>query len=687
MSGRGRPRSDHATSPHVRGLLPGWLMSFALGLCLVMIAGLIVLIAAQGAATFWPRPIDRVVLADSGEELIGVPVREEPDEAGGVRRLYRVGNRDLGNAPFVWVDLDQVDAAERDPDLVLVERSQWGVFLGTFESIVTPEGESSRYESLGNAISAGRDRREAMNRLRAGPISDVNRAIEQTRRDIAEARFAMENQGRRGLSVPLWSLAVVVTLALGIGAGVAWRRRGGLGKVLAVAAALAGLLVVLERPAPSDEDRTARAAERLTELDAEQAGLSERFAALSSELRALDAQDSRFRVVFRAASGRFAPESQGEPDTPMRLSQVVRVVRPNELSTGESLGVYLSRWREFLLSDPREANTEGGVFPVIVGTVVVTLLLTVAVVPLGVLAALFIREYAKQGILISLLRIAINNLAGVPSIVYGVFGLGFFCYTVGGFIDVGPSDAIRLPPAGWWVVGVVCAACIAAALLLGGGRQGAGGSPGSGKHRAAAGLVWAGAVVALIVMLATSPYFDGFFRVKMLDGEPTFGSAGMLWASLTLALLTLPVVIVSTEEAIAAVPPSLREGSYGCGASRWQTIRRVVLPGALPGVMTGAILAVARGAGEVAPLMVVGAVKLAPDLPIDDRPPFIFLDRSFMHLGFHIFDLGFQSPDSEAARGMVWTTTLLLIVLVITMNLAAIVLRGRLRRRLAGGHF
>jgi phosphate transport system permease protein len=163
--------------------------------------------------------------------------------------------------------------------------------------------------------------------------------------------------------------------------------------------------------------------------------------------------------------------------------------------------------------------------------------------------------------------------------------------------------------------------------------------------------------------------------------SPTFGSGGILWASLTLALLTLPVVIVATEEALAAVPNSMREGSYACGASKWQTIRRIVLPRALPGIMTGMILAMARGAGEVAPLMLVGAVKLAPELPVDGVFPYLHLSRRFMHLGFHIYDLGFQSLDSESARPMVYTTTLLLITIVALLNVTAIWLRSRLRRR------
>jgi phosphate transport system permease protein len=206
-------------------------------------------------------------------------------------------------------------------------------------------------------------------------------------------------------------------------------------------------------------------------------------------------------------------------------------------------------------------------------------------------------------------RISVNNLAGVPSIVFGVFGLGFFIYTVGSTIDQ------------WF-------------------------------------------------FSATLP-------------TPTFGTGGILWSSFTLALLTLPVVIVASEEALGAVPRGVREASLACGASKWQTIQRVVLPSALPGILTGVILSMARGAGEVAPLMLVGVVKLAPSLPLDSIYPFIHAERKFMHLGFHIFDLGFQSPDSEAAKPMVFATTLLLIVLVVVLNLAAITLRNRLRKRYA----
>lgn len=680
---------DRPTPPHAFGVLPVWSMGLALGVCLIMIIVLLGLIVVQGTTTFWPQPIERVTLHDD-TVLYGVPIREESDEFGGSRRLYRVGNRDFGGRPFRWVALDAIAEIDRPAELVMLEREEWGVFLGVIEG-VTDSWPSESFgdmdrpdpDRVAQIIRSGRERRHEMESLRAGPIASVNHEIGRNRQELAEAQLRASQPRRSELPRPLWIGTVVLAAAAGVVALVGVRLRlpkGVLPGVIGVAV-VAGSAAWLERPGPDPSTLAERLTARTVQLAQEREVLLGQFEELTDRLQALERADAVHRLVVRAADGRIAPASPSAPNEPMLVSDIVRAVRGNELSPGDRVGVYLGRWAEFVGDAPREANTEGGVFPVIVGTLLVTLLLTVAVVPLGVLAALYIREYARQGPLVSALRIAINNLAGVPSIVYGVFGLGFFCYAVGGFIDGGPS--VELPKPTWWVAGVLVMAGIAGAVVLSGRR-----APGQGRApKWVVGGLWAVSLSVALVLAATSPYFEGFFRVKLLDGEPTFGSSGLLWASLTLALLTLPVVIVSTEEAIAAVPPSLREGSYGCGASRWQTIRRVVLPGAMPGVMTGAILAIARGAGEVAPLMVVGAVKLAPELPVGAEFPFIFADRSFMHLGFHIFDLGFQSPDSEAARGMVWTTTLLLITLVVAMNLAAILIRARLRSRLSSGHF
>jgi len=339
-------------------------------------------------------------------------------------------------------------------------------------------------------------------------------------------------------------------------------------------------------------------------FDGEQRAMETQRAALEDEMKTLDTENARYQLMMATAKGDTAT---------IAVADIVRAYPPNQLTLAGRIGVYGSRWKEFLSSEPREANSEGGVFPAIVGTIVMTLLMSIAVVPFGVLAALYLREYAKAGAVVSAVRIAINNLAGVPSIVFGVFGLGFFCYIVGSSID------------------------------------------------------------------------RAFFAESLPN--PTFGKGGLVWASLTLALLTLPVVVVATEEALAAVPRSMREGSYACGASKWQTIRRIVLPRAMPGIMTGFILAIARGAGEVAPLMLVGAVKLAPALPIDGTAPYVHPERSFMHLGFHIYDVGFQSQNSEAAKPMVFTTTLLLITIIALLNVAAIRVRTRLRRKFVGGTF
>jgi phosphate transport system permease protein len=297
----------------------------------------------------------------------------------------------------------------------------------------------------------------------------------------------------------------------------------------------------------------------------------------------------------------------------VKLSDMIRYYPANDLTFFEKISIYVSRWIEFLTDPPREANTEGGVMPAIFGTCVMTLLMVIFVAPFGVIASLYLREYAKQGRVVAIVRVCVNNLAGVPSIVYGVFGLGFFAYIIGGSIDT------------------------------------------------------------------------LFFPERLPN--PTFGTGGILWAALTLAILTVPVVIVATEEALSSVPNSLREASLSCGASKWQTIKNIVLPKAMPGIMTGLILAMARGAGEVAPLMLVGVVKLAPDLPIDGIFPFIHLEKSFMHLGFHIFDVGFQSRNSEAGKPMVFVTTLLLIGLISVMNAAAIYIRNRLKRKYYTGHF
>jgi len=339
-------------------------------------------------------------------------------------------------------------------------------------------------------------------------------------------------------------------------------------------------------------------AERLAEIASTRAELDQRYSALQEELVALYRDFNRDSAVFSVAN-----DQQSE----VSLSEVVRAYQPNSMSLVSKLIAYSQKLVEFLTAEPREANTEGGIFPAIFGTVTMVMLMSVFVTPLGVVAAVYLREYAQQGIITQTIRVAVNNLAGVPSIVYGVFGLGFFIYIIGGEID------------------------------------------------------------------------QRFYPEAL--PAPTFGTPGLLWASLTLALLTVPVVIVATEEGLARIPRSVREGSLALGATKFETIWRVVLPMASPAMMTGLILAIARAAGEVAPLMLVGVVKLAPSLPVNGNYPYFHLEQKFMHLGFHIYDVGFQSPNVEAARPLVFATALLLVVVIALLNFSAVMLRNRLREK------
>jgi len=322
-----------------------------------------------------------------------------------------------------------------------------------------------------------------------------------------------------------------------------------------------------------------------------------------------DGQAARLAELRKSLTLSVVVQADGGKEKAIPLAQVIAVRFPNTMSVLAKSAVYASGVWQFVSEDPREANTEGGVFPAIFGTVMMVMIMSIIVTPLGVLAAFYLREYARQGAFVSAVRIAVNNLAGVPSIVFGVFGVAFFIYFVGGAID-------RL------------------------------------------------------------------FYSEALP-TPTYGTGGILWASLTLALLTVPVVIVATEEGLAAIPRGVREASLALSATKLETTLRVVLPAVMPSILTGLILAMARAAGEVAPLMITGVVKLAPALPVDGAWPFLHLDRKFMHLGFHIYDVGFQSPNVDAARPMVFATTLLLLLIVVLLNLFAIGMRNRLRRKYA----
>ena len=319
---------------------------------------------------------------------------------------------------------------------------------------------------------------------------------------------------------------------------------------------------------------------------------------LEKQLFALREEARRDNVVVRDMRGQ---------EVTLSLGEVLDATWPNDMGPVAKVLHWFSQIGKFVSGEPREANTEGGVFPAIFGTVFMVILMAIIVTPLGVVAAIYLHEYAGKNNLTKIIRIAVINLAGVPSIVYGVFGLGFFVYMVGGSLDQ-------------------------------------------------------------------------LFYPESLP-TPTFGSPGVLWSALTLAILTLPVVIVSTEEGLSRIPSAVRQGSLALGATKAETLWRIVIPMASPAIMTGLILAIARAAGEVAPLMLVGVVKLAPSLPVDGNFPYLHVERKFMHLGFHIYDVGFQSPNVEAARPLVYATSFLLVTVIVGLNLTAIGIRNHLREK------
>ena len=610
----------YGVSLAARGEPALWLGGGALAVCLLMIVGLFSLILWQGLATFWPGPVLQFETRDGGVYMGEVTRSEtyQPQPAAGEglreRRLIRTGNYRLTQVHFQWVDADDIIRTSRPDWAMVVERLEWGRFYGSLRglAVIDPlrgadHSEDAVRQQMASLQGDGH-RRVAVRRLVAGNSQDLLVTLDAlqsgdeilgvarafTTPEEAWAAFGEDHPQVRDRWRRRRHLEDVET-------GVVNRREEAARLALRRAE-----MTVEEKPTPKAVETLAV---RRQEYEAAREEAGEEFAAIRDRIAALDTENARYQLLL---------ETAGEGSLPARslflpLDQVVRAYPANRLGGMGKAGVYLSRWWEFVADEPREANSEGGVYPAIFGTVVMTLLMSLAVVPFGVLAALYLKEYAKGGFVVSAVRVAVNNLAGVPSIVFGVFGLGFFCYMLGASLD------------------------------------------------------------------------QLFFSASLPN--PTFGKGGILWASLTLALLTLPVVIVATEEALSAVPNSMREGSYACGASKWQTIRRIVLPRALPGITTGMILAIARGAGEVAPLMLVGAVKLAPELALDTVLPFIHPERSFMHLGFHVFDVGFQSQNSEAARPMVYTTTLLLIGIIAVLNLSAVALRARLRRRFAGGSF
>ena len=543
-----------------------WVNAGAVAISIIMTVGLLLLLAVNGLGHFWPKDL---MLAhyqqpiDSGEalqrEIIGERIDREEVSAERIissgipvnesqlmyqRELVKIGNRDLNGSDFTWLLSDFLSDIRFPENLTAFERREWGNFYGYVREV----------KEAGNSI------------VMSDPASPQDDAA--------------------------WSeLNLRVARALAIHDEIVALERVEIGEVNYA-------LERLRLEERGQELRNEATVESMDAIAAERAEWDGRYEILQTRLNELYEEIERDTVVMLAMNGE---------ETEINVSEIVRAYQPNSLHLGSKLVIYAQKLWEFLSDEPREANTEGGIFPAIFGTVTMVLLMSVFVSPFGVIAAVYLREYAKQGFITRTIRIAVNNLAGVPSIVYGVFGLGFFIYFLGAEVD------------------------------------------------------------------------QAFYPEAL--PAPTFGTPGLLWASLTLALLTVPVVIVSTEEGLARIPRSLREGSLALGATKFETLWRVVLPMASPAMMTGLILAVARAAGEVAPLMLVGVVKLAPALPVDGNYPYFHLDQKFMHLGFHIYDVGFQSPNVEAARPLVFATALLLVIVIAALNQMAVSIRNRLREK------
>lgn len=532
-----------------------WLNAGMASAAIIMVFGLLLYISVRGLSHFWPDTVvrfDYVEADGSASKVLGEVVDEETLSAA---RL-----KDIGMTP---------PAGETRVQRVLIKTGNRDLTGADFHWYVRHDIRNEEYpenvlelerEEWGNFIGFPLALKENGNTVEAGATLRSELASRLERRAAIKAEIRDIEKDRIGaVNYRLEQL-----------------RRA-------------------ERKAEASGalDEKARAA-----FEEERKSLEAAYTALNDLLGKLYADIKRDSLLMKTIDG-------AEVDVP--LEKIVRAYEPNAMGFLERVLFFLSKFWEFVADDPREANTEGGIYPAIFGTVLMVIIMAVMVTPFGVMAAVYLSEYARQGPFTRTIRIAVNNLAGVPSVVYGVFGLGFFVYFLGGSID------------------------------------------------------------------------EVFYPEAL--PAPTFGTPGLLWSSLTLALLTVPVVIVATEEGLSRIPKSIREGSLALGATKAETLWRTVLPMATPGMMTGVILAIARAAGEVAPLMLVGVVKLAPSLPLDGNYPFLHLDRKFMHLGFHIYDVGFQSPNVEAARPLVYATAFLLVLVIVVLNLTAIRIRNRLREK------
>ncbi|OQW94308.1 MAG: phosphate ABC transporter, permease protein PstA [Beggiatoa sp. IS2] len=528
-----------------------WLTAASVTISIVVVVGLLALIAVRGLGHFWPTPIMEAQYLESNRQPVNLIGEIHEEVTVPAARIVGYSTTDK------FVTRYLLKTGNRD--LVGLD----------FRWILKPQLQEPRYPQDLVAI----ERREW------GNFYGYLQGVKENGQMVSEGELAWPQAQQY--------LAQASEIYEKIDAIKKWD----IGKINYALEQLRLQQRKLELNQVTDAVQQAEIAEEKLTLEAQ-------FEVLGQQLTELYQQVNRYSVNIKVMDGRLI-------DIP--LAKIVRMYQPNAMSLWEKIGFYGAKIKEFLMEEPREANTEGGIFPAIFGTIMMVIIMSVIITPFGIVAAVYLHEYAKQGLLTRTIRIAVNNLAGVPSIVYGVFGLGFFVYFIGGTID------------------------------------------------------------------------QLFFPESL--PAPTFGTGGIFWAALTLSLLTLPVVIVSTEEGLSRIPSSIREGSLALGATKAETLWRTVLPIASPAMMTGLILAIARAAGEVAPLMLVGVVKLAPSLAADTNYPFIHLERKFMHLGFHIYDVGFQSPNVEAARPLVYATSFLLVTVIIILNLTAIWIRNHLREK------
>jgi len=535
-----------------------WMIGGALGISLIMVVGLLSLIAVRGFAHFWPSPLvlTTATLEDGSlTQILGEVAEQETLPA---QRIREAGGDVPEDAVLATRYLFKIGNREiNSRDFVWHLESALSEWTYPEEAVVLERRKGGNFYGFpvrlqydGELVAEG----DVLWPELQSMISSKAELAEQIQR-IEDQEIGRINKGLEELRL-------------------------------------------IERGLDYNNVVGSERSEAMAELDARRAELDADYEVLRQERNRLQQEARRGVLVLRTAN---------DENVSVAVVDIIKASRNNAMGLGGKLAFYGGNIKDFLTGFPREANTEGGIFPAIFGTVTMVLIMSVLVTPFGVLAAIYLREYATQGPVLKAIRVSVYNLAGVPSIVFGVFGLGFFVYLMGGSID------------------------------------------------------------AL------------FFPERL--PAPTFGTPGLFWASLTLALLTLPVVIVSTEEGLARIPRTIREGWLALGATKWETLWKVVIPLSAPAMMTGLILAVARAAGEVAPLMLVGVVKLAPSLPVDGEFPYVHLERKIMHLGFHIYDVGFQSPNVEAARPLVYATALTLVVLILILNLTAISIRNRLREK------